>query len=490
MSGIIAIDAGTTGVTCLYFDDELNVRVRAYAEFEQHFPAPGRVEHHADQLLAAVDRTLAEVLADERSKGAVAIGITNQRETVFACERHTGRALAPGIVWQDKRTAPECARWRAEGREPHVREQTGLVIDPYFSGSKIHWMLREHDGLRARAERGEVVFATVESLIVEHLCGDHVWRTDATNASRTLLFDIDTRDWSPDLCAWLGVDSSWLPRVVPPRSDFGRTDPERCGVALPILGAIGDQQSALLGQGAVAFGATKLTFGTGCFLLVQCGQQRPAAVQGFLTTLASDAVGDISYALEGALFMGGALVQWLRDGLGIIADAGETEALAASVPDSGGVVLAPGFTGLGAPYWDADARGALLGLSRGTTRAHVVRAALEAIALQNAELIELARNEGGLDVQDLVVDGGAATNDLLMQMQADFSGARILRPADVEATARGAAVLAGLGAGLWARADQVPLPALEVFEPRLGPAERARRLEHWRAALARTLSRP
>ncbi|QDU83724.1 Glycerol kinase [Planctomycetes bacterium Pla163] len=489
MSGIIAIDAGTTGVTCLYLDAELNVRVRAYAEFAQHFPSPGRVEHHAEELLAAVDRTLAEVVSDPLAKDAVAIGITNQRETVFACERSSGRALAPGIVWQDKRTAPECARWRAEGRGDLVRERTGLVIDPYFSGTKIHWMLREHEGLRARAERGEVVFATVDTLIVEHLTGARRWRTDATNASRTLLFDIDARGFDPDLCAWLGVDPGWLPEVLPPRSDFGRTDPARCGVALPILGTIGDQQSALLGQGAVAFGATKLTFGTGCFLLVQCGEQRPVAVQGFLTTLASDAVGDVSYALEGALFMGGALVQWLRDGLGIIADASETEALAASVPDSGGVVLAPGFTGLGAPYWDAGARGALLGLTRGTTRAHVVRAALEAIAMQNAELIELARTEGGLEVDELVVDGGAAANDLLMQMQADFCGARILRPAEVEATARGAAVLAGLGAGLWGRADQVPRPALEVFEPRLDDTERARRLDHWRESLARTLSR-
>jgi len=491
MSGIIAIDAGTTGVTCLYFDAELRATVRAYAEFEQHFPAPDRVEHRADQLLAAVDRALGEVLADDRAKGAVAIGITNQRETVFACERTTGRPLAPGIVWQDKRTARLCARWKAEGREDLVRQRTGLVIDPYFSGSKIHWMLAEIEGLRARAERGEVVFATVEALIAQHLCGGDAWTTDTTNASRTLLFDIDARRWDDELCAWLGVDPAWLCEVREPSASAGLTDPARCaGLSLPILGTVGDQQAALLGQGAVEPGASKNTYGTGCFLLVQAGATRPTAVQGFLTTLACDATGGTSYALEGALFMGGALVQWLRDGLGIIDDAAAVEALAASVPDSGGVVLAPGFTGLGAPYWDADARGALLGLTRGTTRAHVARATLEAIALENAELVELVRAEGAMAVEELVVDGGAAANDLLMQLQADFAATRILRPDDVEATARGAAVLAGLGAGLWERADALPRPGVRAFEPALGEAERQERLAAWRAALERTLSRP
>lgn len=489
MSGIIAIDAGTTGVTCLYFDAELRATVRAYAEFEQHFPAPDRVEHRADQLLAAVDRTLAEVLADDRAQGAVAIGITNQRETVFACERATGAPLSTGIVWQDKRTADLCARWKEEGREELVRERTGLVIDPYFSGSKIHWMLASVDGLRARAERGEVVFVTVESLIAQHLCGGSTWTTDTTNASRTLLLAIDERRWDDDLCDWLGVDPAWLPEVREPCASAGLTDPARCaGLALPILGTVGDQQAALLGQGAVEPGASKNTYGTGCFLLVQAGDARPRPVQGFLTTLACDARGRTSYALEGALFMGGALVQWLRDGLGIIASAPEVEALAASVPDTGGVVLAPGFTGLGAPYWDAGARGALLGLTRGTTRAHVARAALEAIALENAELIELVRAEGGMGVDELVVDGGAAANDLLMQLQADLAGIRILRPDDVEATARGAAVLAGLGAGLWESADGLARPGVRAFEPSLDEARRAQRLAEWRAALRRTLS--
>jgi glycerol kinase len=484
---LIAIDAGTTGVTTLLFDERLAVVASASLDFRQHFPAPGLVEHDAREILAAVDATLAEVLKDPRARGAVAIGITNQRETVFALERATGAPLANGIVWQDRRTADDCARWRAEGREAAVRATTGLVIDPYFSGSKIRWLLRNVQGLAARARRGEVVFATVESLVHHHLVRAD-WRTDTTNASRTLLFDIERRAWSRELCTWLDVEPDWLPTVTAPRADHGRTDPAVCGVAVPVFGLVGDQQSALLGQGAVEPGAAKNTYGTGCFLLVQSGARRPRAVDGFLTTLACDAFGASSFALEGSLFMGGAIVQWLRDGLGIIANAAESEALAASVPDSGGVTLVPGFAGLGAPYWDADARGALLGLSRGTTRAHIARAALEAIALENAELVELVRAGTDLPIRELVVDGGAAANDLLMQLQADLAGTTILRPADVEATARGAAVLAGLGAGLWERADAVPRPAVRRFEPQLPVAARRERLAAWRAAVARTLT--
>jgi glycerol kinase len=486
---LIAIDAGTTGVTTLLFDTSLAVVARATREFRQHFPAPGLVEHDAADILSAVDATLAEVAAHPAARGALALGITNQRETVFALERSTGRPLARGIVWQDRRTSQDCARWRAEGRAELVRRTTGLVIDPYFSGSKIRWLLANVDGLAARARRGEVVFATVEALVRHHLVGGGEWLTDTTNASRTMLFDIERRAWSDELCDWLGVDPAWMPRVVPPRGDHGRTSPRVCGLDLPVHGLVGDQQSALLGQGAVEPGSAKNTYGTGCFLLVQCGAQRPAAVDGFLTTLACDVRGDTSFALEGSLFMGGAIVQWLRDGLGLVGSAAETEALAASVPDSGGVVLVPGFVGLGAPYWDADARGALLGLTRGTTRAHVVRAALEAIALENAELVELVRSGAGLAVRELVVDGGASANDLLMQLQADFAATTILRPAETAVTGRGAAVLAGLGAGLWTRADAVPRPPTRRFEPALAPAERARRLADWRTAVARTLTR-
>jgi glycerol kinase len=490
-AALIALDAGTTGVTALLYDRALTPLARAYREFSQHFPAPGWVEHDAGELLAAVDLVLAEVLAHPASAGAVALGITNQRETVFALERVSGRPLARGIVWQDRRTAQRCEALRAAGAEALVRERTGLLLDPYFSATKIEWLLGHVHGLREREARGEIVFATVDALIVAHLGGRGLVASDPTNASRTLLYDIERQRYDPELCALFGVSPASLPEVRPSAGDFGRLSrPYAAGRNLPIRAVVGDQQAALLGQGGHGLGGFKITYGTGCFLMLNAGQRRPAASPGLLTTLALDARGAPCFALEGSLFMGGAVVQWLRDGLGLIASADESEALARSVPDSAGVVLVPAFTGLGAPYWDPDARGALLGLTRGTTRAHVVRAGLEGIAFQNAELIELLRQGTGLPLDRIRVDGGAARNDLLMELQADLSGATLERSRDVEATARGAALLAGLAAGLWSDLGGLPEPASERFEPRPGAPERARELARWRRAVARVRSEP
>ena len=484
---LLALDAGTTGVTALLYDRELAPLAKSYREFPQHFPAPGRVEHSAEEILGALDLVIAELMARPEAAEVQAVGLTNQRETVFALERSSGRALGPGIVWQDRRTAPRCEELRAEGREDLVRRKTGLVLDPYFSGSKVEWMLSNDAELRRRAEAGEVLFATVDTLVLAHLTGGAVHATDPTNASRTMLFDIDARAWDPDLCGLFGVRPDWLPEVRPSAGDFGDTVAERTGGrSLPVRGIAGDQQAALFGQGCVEPGSLKATYGTGSFLLLNTGEERVDSGRGLLTTLAADRTGAPVYALEGSVFVCGAAVQWLRDELSLIETAPEIEALARSVPDTGGVHLVPAFAGLGAPYWDAEARGAILGLTRGTTRAHLARATLEGIAFQNAELVEVLRADSGLLVERMLVDGGAAANDLLMQMQADLAGLSVLRPASVEATARGAAALAGTGAGILDPRDAARTAGAPArFDPELGPAERAERLDGWRAAVAR-----
>lgn len=489
---LLAIDAGTTGVTCLLFDDELVPLARSYREFPQHFPSPGRVEHHAAEILAAVDATLAECLAHPGAEDVAAIGITNQRETVFACARdEPSSALGPGIVWQDRRTSARCQELEREGRAPFVRARTGLVVDPYFSGTKIEWMLREDASLAARARAGEVVFCTVDALLIRHLTGGATCATDSTNASRTMLYDIERRAWSDELGAMLGVEAAWMPEVRPSAGDFGATSPEVCGRAIPIRGVAGDQQAALYGQGCFAPGDFKCTYGTGCFLLLNTGDERVESERGLLTTIAARRDGSPCFAVEGSVFVGGAVVQWLRDQLEFFSDSAEVEELAARVEDTGGVHLVPAFTGLGAPYWDADARGALVGLTRGTNRAHVARAALESIAFQNAELVEILREEAGFPIDELLADGGATRNELLLQLQADLAGCRVVRPGDVEATARGAAALAGVGAGLFD--DPGTLAGLRaerrVFEPSLEPGRRAERLAGWRRAVGRVLSR-
>ena len=488
---LIAIDAGTTGVTGMLFDADLCPLARSYREFTQHFPRPGWVEHDAAEILVAVDAVLGELLARPESSEVAALGITNQRETVFPLERSSGAALRRGIVWQDRRTAGRCEELRSEGLCELVRRRTGLVLDPYFSATKIEWMLADDPELARRAERGEVLFGTVDALIVAHLTEGAVQATDPTNASRTMLFDIDARRWDPELCALFGVDASWLPEVRRSADDFGVTAPARtAGRSLAIRGVAGDQQAALFGQGCFDAGSCKVTYGTGSFLLLNTGETRADSEEGLLTTLAVARDGGVAYALEGSVFVSGAAVQWLRDQMGFFESAADVEALARSVEDTGGVFLVPAFAGLGAPYWDADARGAILGLTRGTTRAHVARAALEAIAFQNAELVEILRRESGLALDSLLADGGAAQNDFLLQLQADLSGLRVVRPPSVEATARGAAALAGLGSGLWSdpgRAvgfDQ----ASSSFEATLEDEERAARLAAWRQAVARVRS--
>ena len=487
---LVAIDAGTTGVTAILFDLDLRPVRKAYREFPQSFPRPGWVEHSATDILAAVDATLAELWSAGPVGEVAGVGITNQRETVFALDVGTGAALAPGIVWQDRRTSERCAELRAEGFEPRVRAKTGLVLDPYFSATKVEWLLEHGRGVRDAARAGRVRFCTVDALIVQHLTRGERCATDPTNASRTMLFDIEERGWSEELCALFGVDPRWLPEVLPSAGDFG-TARLPGGRTAPIRGVAGDQQAALFGQGCWERGSFKNTYGTGCFLVLNTGSERFDSEAGLLTTLAADRGGDPVYAVEGSVFSGGSIVQWLRDQLGILESAADSERLARSVPDTGGVFLVPAFAGLGAPYWDPDARAGLLGMTRGTSRAHVVRAALEAIAFQCAEVVELLRADTGLAVDSLLVDGGASANDFLLQCQADLAGLEVVRPRNVETTARGAAALAGVGIGAWSDPAQAGAFAEEGarFRGALDPEERRARLAAWRAAVARVLTR-
>ena len=457
MSHLIALDAGTTGVTALLYDEGLRPIKRAYTEFDQYFPKPGWVEHSADDIRRAVDFTLKELLQGFPGD-VVGLGVANQRETVFPLQRQTGQALGRGIVWQDRRTQPRCAELRRRGLEPMIRSKTGLLLDPYFSATKMQWMLEEMPEVRAAADQGDLVFATVDTLVAQHLVGGQHWVTERTNACRTLLFNLEEQGYDSELCKVFSIPQDCLPELRPSAGSFGLAKLPG-GREVPILGMIGDQQAALLGQACWRSGDFKTTYGTGCFLVLNTGAVRVESKGGLLTTAALDSAGQPCFALEGSVLSGGLILQWLRDGLGILESASDSEALARSVEDNGGVTLVPAFAGLGAPHWDADARAALLGMTRGTHRGHIARAALEAIALQCADIIDLLRTETGLKIESLKVDGGAVQNDLLMQMQADIAGVEVLRSADIEATARGAAALAGLGAGLWKDLSEV-----EVFQ--------------------------
>jgi glycerol kinase len=487
-SAVIAIDAGTTGVRAFSVGDDGRPRARSYREFTQHFPRPGWVEHDADEIWDVTLETLAEVVAHEHAAGVsvAAIGITNQRETVVVWDRTTSRPLARAIVWQDRRTADRCDELKAAGHEPLIRARTGLVLDPYFSATKLAWLLHE-GGVRADEN---LAFGTIDTWLLWKLTGGAVHATDPSNASRTMLYDIGARAWSDELCALFDVQRSCLPAVLPSSSRFGVTIPEHAaGLQVPVSGIAGDQQAALFGQACVEPGMTKNTYGTGSFVLTNLGATLPEPVDGLLTTVAwSLAPGEITYAMEGAIFITGAAIQWLRDGLGVIADASETGPLASSVSDTGGVYLVPAFTGLGSPWWDPYARGTIVGLTRGTTRAHLARAAVEAMALQTADVVDAVTRASGTELSEMRVDGGASVMDVLCQFQADMLGVPVRRAAIQETTALGATFLAGVAEGVWESPSAVNArwSADRSFTPAMSADERGVRLTEWRRAVERS----
>ncbi len=488
MAFVLALDQGTTSSRAIVFDQTGRVCATAQAEFPQHFPQSGWVEHDPGEILRSqLDVARAAIAnAGARPPDIAAIGITNQRETTLLWDRRTGVPLAPAIVWQDRRTADECSRLKAAGLEAGIAAKTGLVLDPYFSATKLAWLLDHVPGARARAEAGELAFGTVDTWLVWNLTRGRLHVTDPTNASRTLLYDIGRGRWDDELLALFRVPRSVLPEVRASSGVCGEATPEALGAAIPIAGIAGDQQAALFGQACHAPGMAKNTYGTGCFMLLHTGGDRIASRHGLLTTCAA-ATGARVYALEGSVFIAGAVVQWLRDGLGLIRSSREVEALARSVPDAGGVLLVPAFAGLGAPHWDAYARGAMLGLTRGTTAAHVARAALESIAYQSAEVLLAMQRDAQRELSELRVDGGATANDLLLQFQADLLGVPVVRPRVVETTALGAAYLAGLAVGVWKTLDEIAAQwqRERVFEPRMSRDEAESRLASWTRAVAR-----
>ena len=484
---VLAIDQGTTGTTVLLLDRKGRVAGRGYAELPQHFPSPGWVEHDGDEIWETCVRAIAAALESDPSARVVAIGVTNQRETTLVWDRATSKPIAPAIVWQDRRTAERCNTLRRAGKERAIARRTGLRLDPYFSGTKLEWILAHAPGARARARRGDLAFGTIDAWVIWKLTGGAVHATDPTNASRTLLYDIHRHRWDDDLLALFGVATALLPDVKPSSGEFGRTR----GVpglpdGIPIAGVAGDQQAALFGQGCVSAGGLKNTYGTGCFLMLHTGSRAVLPKGGLLTTIACGPRGEAAYALEGSVFIAGAAVQWLRDGLGIIATAAETEYLARSVPDAGGTHLVPAFAGLGAPWWRPDARGIWCGLTRGTTRAHLVRAALEAIAFQTCDVVDAMGAVARSKIARMRVDGGATANDFLMQLQADLLGAVVERPQVVETTALGAAHLAGIAIGWWDRGGGIggAVGAMTSFRPAIARRERERLRSGWREAVS------
>jgi glycerol kinase len=483
---LIAIDAGTTGVRALAVGDDGVPRGMSYREFPQHFPQPGWVEHDADDIWRVTLETLGEVIRELADETIAGIGITNQRETVVVWDRATGRPRARAIVWQDRRTAARCDELRDAGQEPLIRRTTGLVLDPYFSATKLSWLL--HGG--GVPADDALMFGTVDAWLLWNLTGGvngGVHATDSSNASRTMLFDIGEHSWSEELCALFGVPPSCLPAVMPSSGRFGMTAPScAAGLQVPVSGIAGDQQAALFGQACMTPGMTKNTYGTGSFVLTNVGATLPAPVEGLLTTIAwSLSPGSVTYAMEGAIFITGAAVQWLRDGLGIIASASETGPLATSVPDAGGVYLVPAFTGLGSPWWDPYARGAIVGITRGTTRAHLARAAVEAMAFQTADVVDAVARASGTTLTEMRIDGGASVMDFLCQFQADLLGVTVRRAAIQETTALGAAYLAGLAEDVWPTPEEVN--ARWHADASFSPLEdRSAQLAEWRRAVERS----
>jgi glycerol kinase len=496
---ILAIDQGTTGSTALVMSADGETLGWANREFPQHFPQPGWVEHDADEIWDSVVFAVSEAskAAGVRGTDIAAIGITNQRETTLLWDRATGVAIHRAIVWQDRRTSAFCTELKAAGHEPLFRERTGLVLDPYFSGTKITWLLDAVPGARARADKGELAFGTIDSMLVHRLAGGpaanapHV--TDVTNASRTLLMDIRRLEWDPALAAALRVPMSLLPRIVGSAEKVATTH----GLSflpdgIPITGIAGDQQAALFGQACFSPGDVKCTYGTGAFVVMNTGNEIVKSHSGLLSTVAWKVGNETVYALEGSSFVAGAAVQWLRDGLGIIQSSADIEALAKQVTSSEGVVFVPALSGLGAPHWDADARGLITGITRGTTKAHIARATLEAIAHQVDDLIRAMQHDSEQPLRRMRVDGGAAANDVLMQFQSDVSDLLVERPVELESTARGAAMLAGVGVGLFGTGSEAAQMAKiqKKFEPNMDAAARSLRLAAWNAAIARTVAHP
>ncbi|MDZ7779284.1 MAG: glycerol kinase GlpK [Gemmatimonadota bacterium] len=484
-SAILAIDQGTTGTTCMVVGQEGNVLARAYSEFRQHFPKSGWVEHDASEIWEVTRTVAREALAEGREADVRGIGITNQRETVVVWDRETLEPVHNAIVWQDRRTTPICRELERGGHAAELRERTGLIIDPYFSGTKVTWLLRERPELRVRAEAGELALGTVDAWLIARLTGGRVHATDPTNASRTMLYDLREHRWDPWALDLLEVPSAMLPEVRASAGKFGVAGGDHLGIEAPIAGVAGDQQAALFGQGCWEPGAAKNTYGTGSFLLQHTGQERVVSRHGLLTTVACDAEGKSAYALEGSIFIAGAAIQWIRDGLGLLAEAAESEELARSVSDNGDVYFVPAFVGIGAPHWEPDARGMIVGLSRGATRAHLVRAALEAMTYGTAEVLEAMEADSGVVAPELRVDGGAATNDWMMEYQAGILDRPVRRPAMPETTALGAAGLAGIATGVWSDAAEFLEAQAEPdrFEPRLAPAQRRHAMAQWRRAV-------
>ena len=490
MRTVLAIDQGTTGTTCLVLDERSRVRGRAYSEFAQHYPRPGWVEHDATEIWDVTLRVARDAIRAAGGEPPAAIGITNQRETVVAWDRSTGEPVSRAIVWQDRRTAPLCRELREAGLEQWVRERTGLVLDPYFSATKLSWMLENVPEMWERAAQGNLVAGTIDTWLIWKLTDGAVHATDPTNASRTMLYDIRRQEWNDELLELFDVPRHLLPEVRPSSGSFGASARTLFGREIPIAGVAGDQQAALFGQGCVSAGQAKSTYGTGAFLLLQTGKDLIPSKRKLITTIACGARGEPTYALEGSIFIAGAAVQWLRDGLGIIASAAETEALARSLDDNDGVYFVPAFVGLGAPHWNADARGTIVGLTRGSTRKHLVRAALEAMAYATRDVLEAMEADSGVRTLELGVDGGASANDWLMRFQADIVGIPVRRPVVVETTALGAAGLAGMATGIWEDAEAFLGASDEParFKPSLDEEERARLVRGWRRAIAATLA--
>jgi glycerol kinase len=486
---VLALDQGTTSSRAILYDRAGKRVGIAQHSFQQIYPQPGHVEHDAEEIWETERRAMQEVLQASGigPEQVAAVGITNQRETTLLWDRATGRPVGPAIVWQCRRTAKRCEELVQQGLADRIREKTGLIVDAYFSATKAEWLLNQDPGLRERAKRGEILFGTIDSWLVYNLSGKRLHITDVTNASRTLLFNIHTLQWDEELLELFGIPRAMLPEVRPSSEVYGLTDAKLFGAEVPIAGIAGDQQAALFGQGCFDEGMAKNTYGTGCFLLMNTGERPIASRSGLLTTVAWQIGDRVSYALEGSVFVAGAGVQWLRDELGILEDAAQTEVLARSVADNGGVYVVPAFTGLGTPYWDPHARGTIFGLTRGSTKAHIARAMLEAIAYQTRDLLDAMRADAGIALRRLAVDGGAVQNGFLMQFQADLLDVEVVRPADHESTARGAAFLAGLATGVWSSTEELRgcIGATSSFEPSMDDEERARLYRDWKKAVRR-----